>query len=363
MDYLEIASIRCMKKNIFGLLEKVRALSESAKTFLAGMITVVIVAALVMASMSVSNLISTKNNLNILSPSLNQESSSSQYFEPALSLFNLSYVFIQYTDLPIYPEEFTKKYFTDEELSKPQLTGPEVDADGDGLLNRQEFLFNTNPKKANTFCSLQPENTTCETKTDGDRVASGKHPKNNADLPDNLQFLLEKKYTENIGSLRETIQYGLSIGSDFPSIYADGLMEKSDTWYKEFEQNMVVLDKTYKPLIEEENNLLNERELQFYVEIMNASKTDSLSDLTGKYQKRLAAIEETKAEDFQQKIQTVNIGIYSTAKQITQALVELKKQPTDAQLQANVKKLFQKLIKMEADFSTEYNALKQANKL
>ncbi len=54
-------------------------------------------------------------------------------------------------DLPIYPKTWQKQNFTDAELNDQNTSGPDADPDRDGLTNKEEYIYGSNPKNPDTL--------------------------------------------------------------------------------------------------------------------------------------------------------------------------------------------------------------------
>ncbi len=59
---------------------------------------------------------------------------------------------IKFKDLPIYPKNWVDKQFTLTEQRNSLISGPQGDADGDGLSNKEEYLYGADPKVKNSLC-------------------------------------------------------------------------------------------------------------------------------------------------------------------------------------------------------------------
>jgi hypothetical protein len=103
----------------------------------------------------------------------------------------IAYQKISLFEADFYPETWIKANFEESEIANPLISGPEADADEDGLSNKKEFILGSNPKNNQTFCSIKENE--CE-KTDQEIYNEGKNPLNNLDLKLDYVFVIQNSF-------------------------------------------------------------------------------------------------------------------------------------------------------------------------
>ena len=81
-------------------------------------------------------------------------------------------------ELPIFPKSYQKQYFSDVEIKDSSLSGPQADFDKDGLTNKEEYIYASNPKNPDTLGAGGK---------DSEYVQAGKNPLSGLPL-DNIDF-------------------------------------------------------------------------------------------------------------------------------------------------------------------------------
>jgi len=330
-------------------------INRSGKMFIAGMLTMAVICAII------SGFIATSSFVYLPGQQDNSSSSPVVSFDrltAPLSVYDVSYVRVPYDSTPVYPNTWVSSQFTDEEIAKPQLSGPEIDADGDGLTNRQEYLFATNPKKTDTYCRIQQEQEdSCEPDTDGSRTEKGYHPRTFQLIDFPVEMLLEERFANTPGLLIDSITEAEKNKLSFPMIFAESLSQDTDNWYTEFENELVVLQDEYALLIDEEQAVVRHRHLQFFVETFEAYRNQELQALQEDYQTRLDAITQTEARQEHTRLQSINIAMYSTAQDIINQL------SADALSAEQLQQSYIRLFAIVHDFENEYQQLHTNNQL
>jgi len=352
-------------KKIFQNLQKL-VFFKSVKIFFAGALSGILLF-LILNSAFFLSLPFLKNFGEVEKP---KNSFNLEKTEIALTGYDFEYGLAIYRDLPIYPEIWVKKYFSDEEISKPHVSGPQVDADGDGLLNREEYLFNTNPKKKDTFCSLQKTTEssnssvqeTCKATPDGDRLNQGFFPYNNQTVETPLEFIIDKKFSQNIGNLQSIVGFSEGKNISFPVLFANSLNLSSQPNYLETKNDLVVFDQPYENIFSQEHSLLRYRQFQFYAEIMQSWKNNNLPETAQKYQKRLGQLTLSQAKPDHQKAYLTNIFVYQKAIEIIQQIQQFQQNESNLPIE-NLQNNFVLLFKATHSFDDEYDLLKSQNQI
>ena len=122
-------------------------------------------------------------------------------------------------ELDIYPESWIQKHFSSAEQKNALISGPDRDPDNDGLSNKQEYFFSSDPKNAYTLCGEKRTD-----KENCDRNDKENFDKNISPLT-GLEFSpigeFEITYVDKAVSedLENSLTSASAEGLDFPEIY------------------------------------------------------------------------------------------------------------------------------------------------
>jgi len=133
---------------------------------------------------------------------------------------DIVYDFLKYEDLPIYPISWVGRTFSDAEQRNSLISGPAADPDNDGLTNKAEYLFGSDPKNKYTLCGKNEGETKC-LKTDKENVDAGISPLTGFAIETNRNIVLRKQDTVVIESIQESFESASKEGVDFPILYQE----------------------------------------------------------------------------------------------------------------------------------------------
>jgi hypothetical protein len=131
---------------------------------------------------------------------------------------SLVYETIRFEDLPIYPSGWVKRNFTDAEVRNSLISGPGADPDGDGLTNKMEFLYGSNPNNKFTLCGDSTGSSECQL-TDRDNINRGLSPLTGLAIEEGRNIVYNKQETGILESIQESFDAASAEGVDFPQLY------------------------------------------------------------------------------------------------------------------------------------------------
>jgi hypothetical protein len=129
------------------------------------------------------------------------------------------YQTINFEELPIYPQTWVEKYFNSSEIANALIGGQSADPDSDGLSNKQEYLYGSDPKNKDSLCNGKVDNTICFGRTDKENVDAGFSPLTGLELETPKKLKLKKQDFALVGKLQNSFETASKEGVDFPSLY------------------------------------------------------------------------------------------------------------------------------------------------
>lgn len=136
---------------------------------------------------------------------------------------NLLYQEITYEELDIYPKSWIEKYFSSSEIGNLAFSGTSGDADGDGLTNKLEYIYGSNPRKQFSLC-LEGDQKNCKGQNDKQKVDSSISPLTGATLQKNRKFRVSRQDNSILKSLQDSFETATKEGVDFPTLYQQSLL-------------------------------------------------------------------------------------------------------------------------------------------
>jgi hypothetical protein len=131
---------------------------------------------------------------------------------------------VNLADLKIYPPQWIANRFTKEQQANSLISGPDADADGDGIPNRLELINGSNPLSKYSLCGdaliAKPG---CD-KTDKQMLEAGLNPLTGLKLEDDSRFNIKKVDKNIIPSIQESFANAETEGVTYTELY-----EKSRT--------------------------------------------------------------------------------------------------------------------------------------
>lgn len=197
---------------------------------------------------------------------------------------------ISLDDLQVYPKSWVTRNFTTLQAENQLISGPEADPDKDGLSNRQEFLYGSNPLRASTYCGVETavKDEKCP-KNDKQMIDANYNPLTGLDLEIKKKFKV-KKIDRNVAESVETpLAVASDQGFDFPQLYEES--RKLDL-SKEFSEIKVLTQKDsgegvlnyYKTRLDVLKDFAQDDELSSFGSVYGVLEVSKLDELLNKYQ-------------------------------------------------------------------------------
>lgn len=137
-----------------------------------------------------------------------------------LSPEDIFYQDVTFEDLDIYPMGWIERNFTSTEMTNQLIAGPTGDPDNDGLSNKLEFIYGSNPKNADSLCNGVTNTPTCTGKNDKQNVDANISPLTGLSLDDKDKvFSINFQNKAVIESLKNSFDSAAREGLDFPTLY------------------------------------------------------------------------------------------------------------------------------------------------
>ena len=211
-------------------------------------------------------------------------------------------------ELDIYPESYIKRIFNSEERKSDAIAGPSGDPDGDGLINKLEFFYGSDPKKASTLCDgikngERPNSTlpfTCTGKNDRQLVDDYISPLTGLDLDTPKMFRILNQDFSVINNMKENYEKAAEEGVDFTVLYQLSKtinLEKELDNYKVIEQedNATNILKFREVRIQVLEDLVSGDEVSSLSQIYSVTKPEQFENIAAQYQKQLTKLKEAPA--------------------------------------------------------------------
>jgi hypothetical protein len=190
-------------------------------------------------------------------------------------------------ELKVYPENWVKLNFTKQQLKNQLIISSEADPDGDGINNKLEFLYGSNPNSAYTFCGEKRED--CKT-TDKDLVDSNRSPLTNLPLELPKKFRIKKVDEKIIDGVKDSISQAAGEGIDFPKLYelsrtldlSEDLKKVDITTVKDTRDSYLKYIQTRLDILQENNQT---DELSTFTSIYKLVDLTKITDLENNFKK------------------------------------------------------------------------------
>lgn len=179
---------------------------------------------------------------------------------------SIVYETVKFEDLPIYPDGWVKRNFTETEIRNSLVSGPGADADSDGLTNKMEFLYGSNPNNKYTLCGNAEVSPDCKF-TDKENVDRAISPLTGLQIEAGRNVVYNKQERGVLESIQESFDAASAEGVDFPQLYqlslkVDLQSELDKISFRTVDENRQTLSDYLQGRIESIKKFMNAGELQ-----------------------------------------------------------------------------------------------------
>ncbi len=124
---------------------------------------------------------------------------------------------VELLDLPIYPVAWVERNFSPNEQANQFVSGEVSDPDQDGLTNKEEYFFGSNPKESFSLCVFEGDD--CSKPNDGDAVEQDISPLTGLELITPGRFTVKKQDFAILNRIEDSFEVAAKEGVDYPTLY------------------------------------------------------------------------------------------------------------------------------------------------
>jgi hypothetical protein len=213
-----------------------------------------------------------------------------------------------FADLDIYPLGFQRRFFNENERRNQSISGANADPDNDGLINKLEFFYGSNPKEKKSLCANTPtgqkplETSTfvCDDRNDNDLVKAFISPLTGLDLDTSDRFRVLNQDINVINNIRNTFDQASNDGVDLPTLYQESLLVNLESEADKFK--VTEIDDNAKNVLEYRafrveivEVLVGSEEVSPLSQVYTATSVQQLESLETQYNNILKKIESSPA--------------------------------------------------------------------
>ena len=233
-----------------------------------------------------------------------------------LNVDEILYDTINLESFPVYPKAWVERYFSLSERQNALISGPGGDPDNDGLSNKQEFYFGSNPRNKDTLCLGKMDKSICKGKSDGENVAAFISPLTGGTITANRSFRVNKQNSSLLTTLEQSFENSSKEGVDFPSLYQLSKEINLDDYLNSF--NVVGVDDnrdSFAKYIEVRSSIVqgfvDDSELNSLNEIYGTNDPNQLKVVKDLYQNRLNTLKSAAVPKKYVQTQKAYLAIFS----------------------------------------------------
>ena len=136
-----------------------------------------------------------------------------------VNLDTVLYDIISFKNLPVYPIGWVQRFFTPSEQANQLISGPDADADNDGLTNKEEYFYASSPVNKDTFCNGKIDDKNCKGNSDKQNVDAGISPLTGLSLDSYDKVKIKKQDYAILNRIQDSFENAAKEGVDFPTLY------------------------------------------------------------------------------------------------------------------------------------------------
>ncbi|MBC7472054.1 MAG: hypothetical protein H7196_02205 [candidate division SR1 bacterium] len=205
-----------------------------------------------------------------------------------INLDDVLYDTISFKELPVYPKAWVEKYFSFSEQANQLISGPNADADGDGLTNKEEYFYASSPVNKDTLCNGSKEEKGCNGNNDKQNVDAGISPLTGLTLDSYDKVKIKKQDYAILNRIQDSFENAAKEGVDFPTLYQLSKTIDLNDEYKKISAltqsndrvNIVNYISFRAKLLQ---NIIDESEVGLFSELYQSTKIDEIKNVKKKY--------------------------------------------------------------------------------
>jgi hypothetical protein len=289
-------------------------MSERRKIFFAAIATFLIIAVIAIGYNFISNANFRNSFFNNINPFSSQSSNrqngnstDTARLRQILSNFDQTAQYYRkygLKDLDIYPQAWVNRNFNESERRNSLVSSAEADPDGDGLTNKEEYMFGSNPKKARSICDGQPLGSkpiatspfTCDSRNDKELVDSGISPLTGLELDTLPEFTVLNQDISIVNSLKESFEKAAEEGVDFPVLFqASKTIDLSDQMNR---ISVITVEDTSNNILSYRDfrlsaleNFITENQFSSLSQIYQLTQVEQFANIKKQYQDQIRSLE------------------------------------------------------------------------
>lgn len=205
-----------------------------------------------------------------------------------VNLDSILYDIISFKELPVYPKAWVEKYFSLSEQSNQLISGPNADADTDGLTNKEEYFYASSPVNKDTLCNGLKDEKSCNGSTDKQNVDAGVSPLTGLTLDSYDRVKIKKQDYAILNRIQDSFENAAKEGVDFPTLYQlsktidlNDEYKKINTLTQSNDRINIVNYISFRARLLQ--NIIDESEIGLFSELYQSTKIDEIKNIKKKY--------------------------------------------------------------------------------
>jgi nitrogen fixation-related uncharacterized protein len=219
-----------------------------------------------------------------------------------VNLDTVLYDIISFKDLPVYPKGWVEKFFSLSEQANQLISGPNADADSDGLTNKEEYFYASSPISKDTFCNGKLDEKLCNGNNDKQNVDAGISPLTGLTLDSYDKVKIKKQDYAILNRIQDSFENAAKEGIDFPTLYQLSKTIDLNPEYKKIEilsqsnerVNIINYISFRAKLLQD---ISDEGEVSLFSELYQSIRVDEIKNLRKKYLSKSEDLKNTYAPE------------------------------------------------------------------